>query len=100
VAERYRYKDGAGEIGVIASVTRPFCRGCGRARLSSDGQLLLCLFASSGVDLRSLLRGGASDDEILETLRGIWRRRDDRYSELRTAETTSLPKIEMSRIGG
>jgi len=100
VARRYRYCDGAGEIGVIASVTQPFCRDCTRARLSADGQLYTCLFASRGHDLRSLLRGGASDDEIAEGLTTIWTRRTDRYSELRTAETLPLAKVEMSRIGG
>ena len=100
VARRYRYRDGSGEIGVIASVTQPFCRVCTRARLSADGQLYTCLFASRGHDLRSLLRGGASDDEIAERLITIWTRRTDRYSELRTAETRPLPKVEMSRIGG
>jgi cyclic pyranopterin phosphate synthase len=100
VAQRYRYVDGAGEIGIIASVTQPFCRGCTRARLSSDGQLYLCLFAARGVDLRALLRSGASDEEVLERLRQVWTGREDRYSELRTAETAGLPKVEMSRIGG
>ncbi len=100
VARRYRYRDGAGEIGVIASVTQPFCRVCTRARLSADGQLYTCLFASRGHDLKSLLRGGASDDEIEERLIIIWTRRTDRYSELRTAETRPLSKVEMSRIGG
>jgi len=100
VARRYRYRDGAGEIGLIASVTQPFCRDCTRARLSADGQLYTCLFASRGHDLRSLLREGASDDEIAEGLTTIWTRRTDRYSESRTAETRPLPKVEMSRIGG
>jgi cyclic pyranopterin phosphate synthase len=100
VARRHRYRDGAGEIGVIASVTQPFCRICTRARLSADGQLYTCLFASRGHDLRSLLRGGGSDDEIAERLITIWTRRTDRYSELRTAETRPLSKVEMSRIGG
>jgi cyclic pyranopterin phosphate synthase len=100
VARRYRYRDGAGEIGVIASVTQPFCRACTRARLSADGQLYTCLFASRGHDLRSLLRGGASHDEINERLITIWTRRTDRYSEIRTAETRRLPRVEMSRIGG
>ena len=100
VAERYRYADGAGEIGVIASVSRPFCGTCDRARLSADGQLYTCLFATRGHDLRSLLRGGASDAAISATLRGIWEGRDDRYSELRSLETVDLPKVEMSYIGG
>jgi cyclic pyranopterin phosphate synthase len=100
VAERYRYADGAGEIGVIASVSRPFCGDCNRARLSADGQLYTCLFATSGHDLRALLRGGASDEELEATLRTIWAARDDRYSEIRSAETVALPKVEMSYIGG
>jgi cyclic pyranopterin phosphate synthase len=100
VATRWRYRDGAGEIGVIASVSRPFCGDCTRARISADGLLYTCLFASTGHDLRQLLRGGASDDTLDETLAGIWRRRDDRYSELRSAETVGLRKVEMSYIGG
>jgi GTP 3',8-cyclase len=100
VAERYRYLDGAGEIGVIASVSRPFCGTCDRARLSADGQLYTCLFATRGHDLRSLLRGGASDAELESTLRDIWEGRDDRYSEIRSAGTVELPKVEMSYIGG
>jgi cyclic pyranopterin phosphate synthase len=97
---RYRYKDGAGEIGVIASVTQPFCGGCSRARLSAEGSLYTCLFALKGHDLRAPLRAGATDDELAETLRGIWTKRVDRYSELRTSETAALPKVEMSYIGG
>jgi cyclic pyranopterin phosphate synthase len=100
VAERYRYADGAGEIGVIASVSRPFCGTCDRARLSADGQLYTCLFATRGHDLRSLLRDEATDPEVSATLRAIWEVRDDRYSELRSAETVDLPKVEMSYIGG
>jgi GTP 3',8-cyclase len=100
VAERYRYADGAGEIGVIASVSRPFCGDCNRARLSADGQLYTCLFATSGHDLRALLRGGASDAEIEAAIRRIWEVRDDRYSEIRSSETVALPKVEMSYIGG
>jgi GTP 3',8-cyclase len=100
VAERYRYADGAGEIGIIASVSRPFCGDCNRARLSADGQLYTCLFATSGSDLRSLLRGGATDPELDRELRRIWTSRDDRYSELRSAETVDLLKVEMSYIGG
>jgi len=99
-AKRWRYRDGAGEIGVIASVTEPFCGGCSRARLSAEGSLYTCLFALKGHDLRAPLRAGATDDELAETLRRIWTRRTDRYSELRTAETASLPKVEMSYIGG
>jgi cyclic pyranopterin phosphate synthase len=100
VARRYRYADGSGEIGVIASVTQPFCGDCTRARLSADGRLYTCLFASRGHDLRALVRGGKSDDEIAEFLRSVWTRRDDRYSELRSSATPDLPKVEMSRIGG
>jgi cyclic pyranopterin phosphate synthase len=99
-ARRWRYLDGAGEIGVIASVTQPFCGGCSRARLSAEGRLYTCLFAARGHDLRAPLRLGASDEEIGERLREIWSRRTDRYSELRTAETASSPKVEMSYIGG
>ena len=99
-ARRWRYLDGAGEIGVIASVTQPFCGGCSRARLSAEGRLYTCLFAARGHDLRAPLRLGASDEEIGERLRGIWSRRTDRYSELRTAETAAAPKVEMSYIGG
>jgi cyclic pyranopterin phosphate synthase len=97
---RFRYRDGAGEIGVIASVTQPFCGGCSRARLSAEGRLHTCLFALKGHDLRAPLRLGASDEELTELLRGIWGRRTDRYSELRTEKTSALPKIEMSYIGG
>jgi GTP 3',8-cyclase len=100
VANRWRYADGSGEIGVIASVTQPFCGDCTRARLSADGKLHTCLFATRGHDLRALVRGGASDAELTETLAAIWAVRDDRYSELRTAETADLPKVEMSYIGG
>jgi cyclic pyranopterin phosphate synthase len=99
-ARRWRYLDGMGEIGVIASVTQPFCGGCSRARLSAEGRLYTCLFGARGHDLRAPLRLGASDEELTEQLRSIWARRTDRYSELRTAETASLPKVEMSYIGG
>jgi GTP 3',8-cyclase len=100
VARRHRYRDGGGEIGVIASVTQPFCGDCTRARLSAEGRLYTCLFAGLGHDLRALLRGGQSDAEIGTFLRGVWGRRADRYSELRTLETARLPKVEMSHIGG
>ncbi|MDQ3691128.1 MAG: GTP 3',8-cyclase MoaA [Chloroflexota bacterium] len=100
VAQRYRYRDGAGEIGVISSVTQPFCGDCTRARLSADGQLYTCLFATSGHDLRGLIRSGATDADLAEALRVIWTGRDDRYSDLRTLETVDLPKVEMSFIGG
>ncbi|MDX6485772.1 MAG: 3,8-cyclase [Gaiellaceae bacterium] len=99
-ARRWRYRDGAGEVGVIASVTKPFCGGCSRARLSAEGRLHTCLFAVKGHDLRAPLRLGASDEELADEIRGIWSRRTDRYSELRTAETSTLPKVEMSYIGG
>jgi len=100
VAQRYRYRDGAGEIGVIASVTQPFCGDCTRARLSADGKVYTCLFAVRGHDLRAILRSGASDEELDAAIRAIWERRTDRYSELRTEETSSLRKVEMSYIGG
>jgi len=100
VAKRWRYKDGSGEIGVISSVTQAFCRTCTRARLSTDGMLYTCLFASAGYDLRGLLRGGASDRELHSAIARIWWARNDRYSEIRTAETAKLGKIEMSYIGG
>jgi cyclic pyranopterin phosphate synthase len=99
-SRRFRYRDGEGEIGTIASVTQPFCGGCSRARLSAEGRLHTCLFALRGHDLRAPLRLGVSDGELAEQLRGIWTKRTDRYSELRTAETASLPKVEMSYIGG
>ncbi len=100
VATRWRYRDGGGEIGVIASVTRAFCRDCTRARLSAEGVLYTCLFATKGHDLRALLRGGASDAEIADAVAGVWRVRGDRYSEIRSSETVGLQKIEMSYIGG
>src|SRR6266702_4202147 len=104
VASRYRYRDGAGEIGVIASVTQPFCRGCARARLSADGRLYTCLFAGSGHDLRGPLRAGSNDQALREQISAIWARRADRYSEQRTRHTGRTqpvkPKVGMSRIGG
>jgi cyclic pyranopterin phosphate synthase len=100
VAERWRYKDGAGEIGVIASVTQPFCGSCTRLRLSADGRLYTCLFGVFGHDLRKLLRDGASDEEVAAFVRSLWSVRNDRYSEVRSAETVKLQKVEMSRIGG
>jgi len=100
VAERWRYRDGSGEIGVIASVTQAFCAECTRARLSADGSLYTCLFATQGHDLRPLVRGDASDAAIADAIGAIWTARDDRYSELRSAETVGLKKIEMSFIGG
>jgi GTP 3',8-cyclase len=100
VATRWRYLDGAGEVGVIASVTQPFCGDCTRARLSAEGQLYTCLFAVRGHDLRALVRSGAGDDELDAAIASIWSKRTDRYSELRSANTVDLPKIEMSYIGG
>jgi cyclic pyranopterin phosphate synthase len=100
VATRYRYRDGAGEVGVISSVTRPFCGACSRARISAEGSLYTCLFAARGHDLRAPLRAGASDAELADLLRSRWTARADRYSELRTAETAARPKVEMSHIGG
>jgi cyclic pyranopterin phosphate synthase len=100
VARRWRYKDGGGELGVISSVTQPFCGDCTRARLSAEGRLFTCLFAVRGHDLRAAIRGGATDEELAAVLRGVWGVRGDRYSELRSAATTDLPKVEMSYIGG
>ena len=100
VARRYRYLDGGGEVGVIASVTQPFCGDCTRARLSAEGRLFTCLFAVRGHDLRALVRGGASDEELEDAVRRLWARRTDRYSELRSAATEALDKVEMSYIGG
>jgi len=100
VARRWRYRDGGGEIGVISSVSRPFCGDCSRARLSADGQLYTCLFGVRGHDLRTPLRDGRSDAEIATLLCGIWGRRSDRYSELRTLATAPRAKVEMSHIGG
>lgn len=100
VAERWRYKDGAGEIGVISSVTQAFCGTCTRIRLSTEGKLYTCLFAQQGHDLRSLLREGADDTRIDAAIAHVWQRRDDHYSEIRTAATAKARKIEMSYIGG
>jgi cyclic pyranopterin phosphate synthase len=100
VASRYRYLDGAGEIGLISSVTQPFCGGCTRARISADGQLYTCLFTALGHDLRTPLREGADDTELEAAVRGIWGARKDRYSETRSAGGGDEPKIEMSYIGG
>jgi GTP 3',8-cyclase len=100
VAGRYRYTDGAGEIGVISSVTQPFCSDCTRARLSADGSMYTCLFATQGHDLRSLVRSGASDEDIRVAIMSVWAEREDRYSDLRSSETAGLKKIEMSFIGG
>jgi cyclic pyranopterin phosphate synthase len=107
VADRWAYRDGSGEVGVIASVTQPFCADCSRARLTADGQLYTCLFASSGHDLRALVRGATSDNDLAAALSDVWRARDDRYSELRTLATIEPEerhvdpnRVEMSRIGG
>jgi len=100
VANRWHYRDGSGEVGLIASVTQPFCRDCTRARLSTDGKLYTCLFATTGHDLRALLRAGAVDAELAKAIARVWRIRDDRYSEIRSSETVGAPKIEMSYIGG
>lgn len=107
VAERWRYRDGSGEIGLIASVTRAFCRDCTRMRLSAEGSLYTCLFATNGHDIRAMIRGNHADADIADTLAGVWRQRQDHYSEIRTADTTTaaagalpLEKIEMSYIGG
>ena len=108
VANRYRYVDGSGEIGIIASVSQPFCGDCTRARLTTDGRLVTCLFANSGVDLKTPMRDGASDNETLEIVKRVWSHRRDRYSEIRSANSTSSvatsatsrEKIEMFRLGG
>jgi cyclic pyranopterin phosphate synthase len=100
VAERWRYADGGGEIGVIASVTQAFCRDCTRARLSTDGKMYTCLFATAGFDLRALVRGGYTDAQIANGVAAVWRQRADRYSEIRTANTAREAKVEMSYIGG
>jgi cyclic pyranopterin phosphate synthase len=100
VAGRYRYTDGAGEVGVISSVTQPFCADCTRARLSADGSMYTCLFATEGQDLRSLVRNGATDEDVRAAIMSVWAAREDRYSELRSSETAGLKKIEMSFIGG
>jgi len=100
VAQRWRYRDGGGEVGVISSVTQAFCSTCTRARLSTEGQLYLCLFADQGYDLRTLLRGGASDEQLATAIARIWRARTDNYSERRSADTPRSGRIEMSYIGG
>jgi cyclic pyranopterin phosphate synthase len=100
VARRYRYRDGSGEFGVIASVTQPFCGACTRLRLSAEGSLYTCLFATQGHDLRELVRAGTSDDDLGAFLDDVWTARQDRYSEIRSSETRDLPRVEMSYIGG
>ncbi|MEX2229600.1 MAG: GTP 3',8-cyclase MoaA [Dehalococcoidia bacterium] len=100
VAQRYRYRDGAGELGFITSVTQPFCSTCTRARISADGKLYTCLFASEGFDLRATMRSGVEDDALLDQIAQVWRAREDRYSEIRSDDTIGLRKVEMSYIGG
>jgi cyclic pyranopterin phosphate synthase len=100
VARRWRYRDGSGEIGAIASVTEPFCGGCTRARISAEGRLYTCLFGVRGHDLRALVRGGADDAALEARIGELWRGRSDRYSELRSERTVDLPRVEMSYIGG
>jgi cyclic pyranopterin phosphate synthase len=101
VARRYAFDDGGGEIGFISSVTQPFCGDCARARLSSDGRFYTCLFAAEGTDLRAPLRGGASDEELLQLIRAVWERRADRYSELRdTLRARGVQHVEMNYVGG
>ncbi|PFG05092.1 GTP 3',8-cyclase MoaA [Bacillus sp. es.034] len=100
VAKRYRYSGTNTEVGFISSVTESFCTSCNRARVSTDGKLFTCLFAQSGFDLKSMIRGNASDDELKEAIRSVWEKRDDRYSEIRTEESQASRKIEMSYIGG
>ena len=104
MASRYRYRDGSGEIGLISSVSQPFCGDCTRARLTTDGKLVTCLFATGGTDLRGPLRAGASDAELRERIAAVWRLRTDRYSEERAASTDlsgrTRPKLEMYQIGG
>jgi cyclic pyranopterin phosphate synthase len=100
VAKRWRYRDGGGEIGIITSVTQPFCGDCTRARLSADGQIYTCLFATKGTDIRAALRSGATDDELAALINRIWSAREDRYSELRAEQTPNTSRVEMSYIGG
>lgn len=100
VAQRWRYRDGGGEFGVIMSVTQPFCGDCTRMRLSADGKLFTCLFAADGFDLRRALRDGSDDDSLRDLIAGLWRERQDRYSEVRSQATPSNSRIEMSYIGG
>jgi cyclic pyranopterin phosphate synthase len=100
VAQHWRYLDGGGDLGLIASVTEPFCKGCDRARLSASGEFYMCLFAARGLDLKTPLRAGATDADPLGLIGEAWRHRDDRYSELRTEGTTHRPKVEMFHIGG
>ena len=100
VARRWAHSDGSGEVGFISSVSEPFCGDCVRARLSADGRLHTCLFASGGHDLRAIIHNGVDGDALSEAIAAIWSRRDDRYSEVRSEETSALPRVEMSYIGG
>jgi cyclic pyranopterin phosphate synthase len=100
VANRWRYRDGSGEVGVIASVSQPFCGDCTRARLSAEGKLYTCLFSAIGHDLRAVVRSEATDDDLREAIARVWRVRDDRYSDLRTEATADLPRVEMFAMGG
>jgi cyclic pyranopterin phosphate synthase len=100
VVKRWRYQNTGNEFGIITSVTQPFCGGCTRARLSASGSIYTCLFSNVGTDLKSLIRSGAPDQEILDLVTGVWQKRQDNYSEIRSDETTDLPKVEMSFIGG
>jgi len=100
VAQRWRYRDGRGEIGLVASVTQPFCQDCSRARISAEGKAYTCLFATQGHDLRSLLRSGIADEALSDAIAKLWQRRTDRYSERRSERTRLLPKVEMSHLGG
>jgi cyclic pyranopterin phosphate synthase len=100
VAKRWRYKDGKGEIGIISSVTEPFCGTCNRARLTAEGKIFTCLFATSGFDLRKPIREGADVEQLTTIIQNIWKSRTDRYSELRSQSTVALPKVEMSYVGG
>jgi cyclic pyranopterin phosphate synthase len=100
VADRWRYLDGGGEIGVISSVTQPFCKTCTRARLTADGNLYTCLFGFHATDVRGVMREGADDRALRQCIEAVWIGRADRYSELRSDATAELPRVEMSRIGG
>jgi GTP 3',8-cyclase len=100
VANRWRFRDGSGEVGVIASVSQPFCGDCTRARLSAEGKLYTCLFSADGHDLRAVVRSDATDDDVRDAIAAVWRVRDDRYSDLRTEATADLPRIEMFAMGG
>ena len=100
VAKRWKYRDGSGEIGIISSVTEPFCGSCNRARLTAEGKIYTCLFATSGFDLREHIRKGADVEQLTEIIGNLWQSRNDRYSELRSEQSVAIPKIEMSYVGG